>query len=188
MFQGDFRGIPQPRRYHVHGVFAYKLRLPGRSQGMEQSGPWHQAGPLHQPFKLGPKIAVPLTAGGAGRFAIAPNNHEFGVRDGWLPGFIQNCPQLREERDNSAFLAWVMHGPRRLNHHPVRLRLRSFNGAAVFQPRKGERGIVPDGLPRPSFNEAAVFQPRKVAALLPRNVAEGDRFNGAAVFQPRKGS
>ena len=85
----------------------------------------------------------------------------------------------------------------------------SFNGAAVFQPRKFGRRPVLRVFPQ-CFNGAAVFQPRKSAELLgtehrkigasmgPRSFNRGNqqhpgsaydehsRFNGAAVFQPRK--
>ena len=60
-----------------------------------------------------------------------------------------------------------------------------FNGAAVFQPRKGgaAEGVEPA---LPGFNGAAVFQPRKVLnERSPQGGVVG--FNGAAVFQPRKG-
>ena len=89
---------------------------------------------------------------------------------------------------------------------------RGFNGASVFQPRKGPS---PKKLTEPacsSFNGASVFQPRKglreihcrgldpLASMGPRSFnrgkladrAEADRdaqrFNGASVFQPRKAS
>ena len=59
-----------------------------------------------------------------------------------------------------------------------------FNGAAVFQPRRGggtaaaDRGVS-------GFNGAAVFQPRRARAM-PSMVRESWCFNGAAVFQPRR--
>ena len=61
----------------------------------------------------------------------------------------------------------------------------SFNGAAVFQPRKcvaiGAASCLKTG-----FNGAAVFQPRKCHGPDELSEAEQRCFNGAAVFQPRK--
>ncbi len=85
----------------------------------------------------------------------------------------------------------------------------SFNGAAVFQPRKCRTGCRRKGAgyrlqwgrglstaemrstsPRsgtccPGFNGAAVFQPRKFRGMVSGLIADIG-FNGAAVFQPRK--
>ena len=62
---------------------------------------------------------------------------------------------------------------------------RSFNGAAVFQPRKGDRRDLQHLISHICFNGAAVFQPRKGVSVYEED-DEGLCFNGAAVFQPRK--
>ena len=93
---------------------------------------------------------------------------------------------------------------------PCHPSLRSFNGAAVFQPRKWDARRE-HGRYGGSFNGAAVFQPRKSESLMPnlafrpsllqwgRGLSTAEiascgtwprparpGFNGAAVFQPWK--
>ena len=64
----------------------------------------------------------------------------------------------------------------------------SFNGAALFQVRKGP-SCTPGANPgSPSFNGAALFQVRKASRGDMRGKQSAARFNGAALFQVRKGT
>ena len=103
-------------------------------------------------------------------------------------------------------------GPRSFNRgngrprRPCNRRL-SFNGAAVFQPRKSRHGELPGvslqlqwgrGLSTAEIGSSATAMRRRRASMGPRSFNRGNRiaeparrpmqtgFNGAAVFQPRK--